>query len=60
VPTDLIDTGKALDKHYMPARYPNSHPTGAPGDLYTGAEADRAVKDAARIIDYVRSRLPQA
>lgn len=60
VPAEVIDTGKALDKHYIPARYPNSHPTGAPGDLYTAAEADRALADAARIIDHVRSRLSQA
>lgn len=26
VPEDLIETGKELDKHYIPPRYPNSHP----------------------------------
>jgi HEPN domain-containing protein len=58
VPGDVLDAAKALDKHYIPARYPNSHPAGAPGDLYTAAEAGRALGDAERIIEYVRRRLP--
>jgi HEPN domain-containing protein len=60
VPDDIIDAGKALDKHYIPARYPNSHPAGAPGDLYTPAEAERALQDAERLLDYVRRRLSSA
>src|SRR5512133_1437352 len=31
----LIDAGKELDKHYIPARYPNSYPEGAPYEYYT-------------------------
>ncbi len=60
VPPEIMDAAKALDKHYIPARYPNSHPSGAPGDLYTAPEADRALADAARVIEYVRRRLPPA
>lgn len=60
VPDDILDASKALDKHYIPARYPNSHPSGAPGDLYTMAEAQRALSDAERVIDYVRHHLPPA
>lgn len=30
VPEETMDAAKALDKHYIPARYPNSHPAGAP------------------------------
>ena len=59
VPGDVMDSGKALDKHY-PARYPNTHPAGAPGDLYTAAEAERAINDAARVIEYVRRHLSWA
>lgn len=57
VPGDVLDAAKALDKHYIPARHPNSHPAGAPGDLYTAAEADRALADAQRILEHVRHRL---
>ena len=60
VPTDVFNAARALDKHYIPARYPNSHPAGAPGDLYTEEEADRALRDAERVIEHVRRRLPPA
>ena len=57
LPGEVLDAGKALDKHYMLARYPNCHPAGAPADLYMSSEAQRAISDAERIIAYVRRRL---
>jgi HEPN domain-containing protein len=57
VPGDVLDAAKALDKHYIPTRYPNSHPAGAPGDLYTAPEAERALADAERVIRHVEGRL---
>lgn len=60
IPEAVIEAGKALDKHYIPARYPNSHPAGAPGDLYTAAEAERALRDAEQVIEHVGRRLPPA
>jgi HEPN domain-containing protein len=60
IPREVLDAAKALDKHYIPTRYPNSHPAGAPGDLYTASEAERALADAQRIIGHVQSRLPSA
>jgi len=57
VPGGILDAAKALDKHYIPSRYPNSHPSGAPGDLYTLPEAERALSDAEKVIHYVQSRL---
>ena len=60
VPDRIAEAAKALDKHYIPARYPNSHPAGAPGDLYTAAESERALRDAQVVLDYVRRRLPSA
>ena len=56
----VLGAAKALDKHYIPARYPNSHPEGAPGDLYTANEADQALADATTVIEHARGRLPQA
>ena len=32
----LLDAAKALDKHYIPDRYPNSHPQGAPYEFVLG------------------------
>ena len=48
----LLDAAKELDKHYIPARYPNSHPQGAPFEYYTQGEADRAVSNAKKIITF--------
>ena len=48
----LIDAGKELDKHYIPARYPNSYPEGAPYEYYTRAEAERAIGQARDILGF--------
>jgi HEPN domain-containing protein len=58
VPDTVVEAGRALDKHYIPTRYPNSHPEGAPGDLYTEREARQALADASTVIEHVRGRLP--
>lgn len=60
VPEDVLDAANELDKHYIGARYPNAHPAGAPGDTYTAAAAARALADAKKVIDHVRSRLPSS
>ena len=52
VAPELIDAAKELDKHYIPARYPNSHPQGAPFEFYTQGEADRAIGHADAIITF--------
>lgn len=51
-PPSLIDSAKELDHHYIPARYPNGLPAGAPVDLYTEAQARRAIDDAEQIIKW--------
>lgn len=57
-PEAVTEAAKRLDKHYVPTRYPNTHPEGAPGDLYTRQEADQALADAVTVIEHVRGRLP--
>ncbi len=54
---ELIDRAKALDKHYIPTRYPNGFERGAPFDFYTDAEAGRAIADAESIIEYCRNKV---
>ena len=44
VTPDLIDAARELDRHYIPARYPNAHPQGAPYEFYARADAERAVQ----------------
>ncbi len=53
----VLDGAKELDRHYIPARYPDAHPAGAPLDFYTRGDAERAIGHAERIMEYVRGRL---
>ncbi|MEM0329714.1 MAG: HEPN domain-containing protein [Nitrososphaerota archaeon] len=54
---DLMDLAKELDKAYIPTRYPNAHPEGAPCELYTRAEAERLIGYAGRIIELCENLL---
>lgn len=54
---ELIDKAKELDRYYIPTRYPNFHPEGAPLDYYTKEDAKRAVKYAEEIMEYCRSKI---
>ncbi len=55
--TDLVDKAKELDRHYIPTRYPNFHPEGAPLDYYTRMDAERAIRYAEEIIEFCRSKI---
>lgn len=54
VPNDLIEKAKVLDNFYIPARYPNSHPAGAPFEHYGPLQSDMAIDYARAILDFVR------
>jgi HEPN domain-containing protein len=56
---DLIEASSRLDKHYIPARYPNGFASSYPGKLYTRGEAEGAIADAEHIIETCRRHLPQ-
>ena len=49
-----------LDKAYVPTRYPNAHPAGAPRTRYTRAEAERLIGDADEILRFCAGLLPPA
>lgn len=53
----LLDRARALDKLYVPTRYPNGLPSGAPADYYTRTEAERAIADAEAILACCRGVL---
>lgn len=55
----LVDAGKDLDRHYVPPRYPNSFPQGAPYDYYTRAEAERAVSHTELILAFCERLLAE-
>lgn len=57
VTPDLIDAARELDRHYIPARYPNAYPQGAPYEFYARADAERAVHHAEQIIRHCAALL---
>jgi HEPN domain-containing protein len=56
----LLDRARALDKLYIPTRYPNGLAGGAPADFYTRAEAERAIADAEAVLAVCRGVLSRA
>jgi HEPN domain-containing protein len=53
----LVTRAKALDKHYIPTRYPNGFASGAPMDYYTTDDAARAIDDAEAILRFCAALL---
>jgi HEPN domain-containing protein len=53
----LIDKAKVLDNFYIPARYPDSHPEGAPFEHYGPLQSEEAIKYACEIVEFVRSKM---
>ncbi len=56
----MISGAKLLDRHYIPTRYPNSHPQGAPMDYYTKRDALEAVRIAESILRHCSNRIRRA
>ena len=54
---ELIDKARVLDNFYIPARYPNSHPEGAPYEHYGPLQSGEAIQYASEIIEFVRSKM---
>ena len=54
---ELIERAKELDKAYIPTRYPNVHPEGAPFELYTENEARRLINYAEEILKFCKDIL---
>lgn len=57
VSEELVDAARELDKAYIPARYPNAHPSGSPGTAYTRAEAERMVRHAEQVVGFCQGLL---
>jgi HEPN domain-containing protein len=59
-PPELQDAALELDKAYIPARYPNAHPSGSPRRRYTRDEGARLVHHAEAIYEFCSHLLSQA
>jgi len=53
----LQELAKTLDRHYIPPRYPNAHPAGAPYEYYTKGDAEKAIDSGERILRFCESHL---
>ncbi|MFQ5930541.1 MAG: HEPN domain-containing protein [Acidobacteriota bacterium] len=53
----LIEKGRVLDNFYIPPRYPNSHPQGAPFEHYGPLQSEEAIGYAREILEFVRSQM---
>lgn len=54
---DVYEMALELDKAYVPTRYPNVHPFGAPYKLYTATEAMRLIGHAEKILAFCKGLL---
>jgi len=59
VPPDLVEKGKVLDNFYVPTRYANGHPEGAPFEHYGPLQSDEAIRYASEIVEFVRLQMAQ-
>lgn len=57
VPGDLVEKGKVLDNYYIPTRYANGHPDGAPFEHYGRLQSEEALRYAREILDFVRPKM---
>ncbi len=56
----LVEKGRVLDNLYVPTRYANGHPEGAPFEHYGPLQSDEAIRHAGEILEFVRARLADA
>jgi HEPN domain-containing protein len=45
VPTEITAAARRLSRHYIPARYPDAHPSGTPGAHYGPEDSAEALAD---------------
>ena len=57
VDPEILDAARALDKLFIPTRYPNGFATGAPVDYFTERDALESVAYAKSILTFCRARL---
>jgi len=57
VPGDLIEKGQVLDNFYIPTRYANGHPSGAPFEHYGPLQSNQAIQYASEILEFVHHQM---
>jgi HEPN domain-containing protein len=57
IPDNLVEKAKVLDGFYIPTRYANGHPEGAPFEHYGIIQSTDAVTYAGEILEFVSSQM---
>jgi HEPN domain-containing protein len=57
IPALLIDKARVLDGFYIPPRYPNGFPEGAPFEHYGSLQSEEAIRYASEIVEFVRAQM---
>lgn len=53
MPTATTAAARRLSRHYIPARYPDAHPSGSPGTHYGSEDSDQALADLNAVLAFV-------
>lgn len=56
-PEKLIEKAHVLDGFYIPSRYPNSHPEGAPFEHYGALQSEEAIRYASEILEFAGAQM---
>lgn len=56
-PQDVVERAMVLDNDYVPSRYPNGHPEGAPFEHYGARQSHEAIEHADTILAFVRAEM---
>ncbi len=59
VPEELIKAGERLDRFYIPTRYPNAWPSGAPHTHYDQEDSQIALECAKRVMEFVKRAIEE-
>lgn len=54
VPKEVGNASRILNRLYIPTRYPNAFPSGAPIHMFDKSDADEALSHAEGILNYAR------
>lgn len=55
--TCLIECARELDRHYIPSRYPNAHPSGTAFEAYDPKTAEKALECSREILKYAKEEI---
>jgi len=55
VPRNTTEACARLNRFYIPTRYPNAFPSGAPVEQFFEADAQQALQDAEEVLSFVRA-----